>query len=130
MTAAETIRRFGRAGLIPDEPKQEMGDLEAWWITTAAKDQERTVPKTEEYGGEGGSADLQIMGFALSKLRIPDDAPPEVGVQAACWFYALGKLCRGLSDFNHGQLIKGDSTFDLTVYSMMMRRIAETGQWP
>lgn len=89
------------------------------------------VPKAEEYGGtHDGSADLKIMGYALARLRIPEDAPEAVGQQAACWFYELGKVARGITNLNRGEFIKPDSIHDGRVYWMMMQRLAETGRWP
>ncbi|HKN42661.1 MAG TPA: hypothetical protein VJW23_01960 [Propionibacteriaceae bacterium] len=109
----------------------DMDDLEAWWITTATKDLDATRGKTHEYGGSGGgSADLRVMGDALGELCGLHDAPDEVRQELACWFYALGKVSRLISDYKNGKPGKADSWHDLTVYSMMARRLQETGRWP
>lgn len=105
--------------------------LEEWWVRTAASDARQTAPKVEEYGGVGaGSADLRIMGDALAELCGMGDAPEPVKAELACWFYALGKVSRLVSDYKQGRPGKQDTWFDLTVYSMMARRIQETGTWP
>lgn len=109
----------------------EMTDLDAWWIYTATQDHDKTAPKTEEYGGTGdGSADLRVMGYALAELCGMHGAPEPVKLEMACWFYALGKISRLVSDYKQGKPGKADTWFDLSVYSMMARRIQETGRWP
>lgn len=105
--------------------------LEHWWLRMAQRDIELTAPKTEEYGGAGdGSADLRTMGYALAELANMHDAPESVKLELACWFYALGKISRLISDYKQGKPGKADTWFDLSVYAMMARRIQETGSWP
>lgn len=106
-------------------------DTAAWWEQTAQEDFEASVPKALEYGGGGeGSADLRIMAFMLSELKIPAGTPLAVGQEAGCWLYAGGKLARMISNYNRGEPGKADSWHDLTVYSMMARRIQAVGRWP
>lgn len=106
-------------------------ELGRWWEDTALDDLAQMSPKIEEYGGtEEGSADLRIMGFALSELRMPPGASPAVQQEVACWFYALGKVARLISDYNQGKPGKADTWHDLTIYSMMARRLQDTGRWP
>lgn len=105
--------------------------LAQWWSRVSQDDLSAAVPKAEEYGGtHNGSADLKIMGYALMQLRIPEDAPEEVGQIAACWLYELGKVARGITNLNKGEPIKQDHMHDGRVYWMMMQRLAETGRWP
>lgn len=111
--------------------KMELSELAKWWASTGFQDHNKTVPKAEEYGGvNDGSADLRTMGYALAELCGLHDAPEAVKLELACWFYALGKISRLISDYKAGKPGKADTWFDLTVYSMMARRIQETGRWP
>ena len=104
---------------------------EHWWMRTAQGDFEASLPKIVEYGGtEEGSADLQIMGNALAELCGMHGASDAVKQEMACWFYALGKISRLVSDYKQGKPGKGDTWHDLTVYSMMARRLQATGRWP
>lgn len=106
-------------------------ELDRWWSATTRNDMRQAIPKIDEYGGTlEGSADLRVMGFALSELRMPPGSSPEVQQEVACWFYALGKVSRLISDYNQGKPGKPDTWHDLTVYSMMARRIQEAGRWP
>lgn len=113
---------------LPDRP---VSSLEDWWSETSLADREQMAPKIEEYGGTSeGSADLRIMGFALAELRVPEGASDAVKQEIACWFYTLGKVARLVSDYNQGKPGKPDTWHDLTVYSMMARRLQATGRWP
>jgi len=113
-----------------DEHKAEP-NTELWWRQTAQTDYEKTIPKMHEYGGaQGGSSDLRTMGYALAELAGLHDAPEPVKLELACWFYALGKISRLISDYKQGKQGKPDTWFDLSVYAMMARRIQETGEWP
>lgn len=121
----EQMRRLIAAGT------PEPGSLADWWVFVAGEDAAATAPKIDEYGGLGeGSADLRTMGYALAELAGLHDAPEPVKLELACWFYALGKISRLISDYKQGKPGKGDTWFDLSVYSMMARRIQETGNWP
>lgn len=117
------------------EPVYEMDTTpeatEIWWQRIAQEDFAKTIPKVVEYGGtQEGSADLQIMGFALAELTNNHDAPEAVKQEMACWFYVLGKVARLVSDYKQGKPGKSDTWFDITVYSMMARRLQEAGRWP
>lgn len=106
-------------------------DLFLWWMQQAFSDITATGPKVMEYGGTGeGSADLRIMGDALGELCGLRNAPESVRMELACWFYALGKISRLVSDYKHGQPGKADTWFDLSTYAFMARRLQATGQWP
>lgn len=110
---------------------EKIRELTEWWIESAAGDAAATAPKVLEYGGVGdGSADLRTMGYALAELAGLHDAPDPVKLELACWFYALGKVSRLISDYRQGKHGKPDTWFDLGVYSMMARRIQQTGEWP
>lgn len=120
--AFETLDGMPTAGLVRTME---------WWAQTAIEDFQTAAPKVGEYGGtDEGSADLRIMGFALSELRMPPGSSPAVQQEVACWFYSLGKIARLISDYNQGRPGKTDSWHDISVYSMMARRLQESGNWP
>lgn len=107
-------------------------ELADWWLRLAVSDSVATMPKAMEYGGAvtDGSADLRVMGYALAELAGMHDAPEAVKLEMACWFYALGKIARLISDYKAGRSGKSDTWMDLGVYTVMARRIQETGRWP
>lgn len=110
-------------------------ELEHWWLRTAANDLQSAAPKIEEYGGaDGGSADLEVMGDALAVFSgfgpAVEQADAARNQEMACWFYALGKIARLISDYRAGRPGKPDTWHDTTVYSMMARRLQEVGRWP
>ena len=106
-------------------------ELFRWWMDTAWDDLAKTAPKTTEYGGKGdGSSDLRVMGDALAELCGMRAAPDAVKQELACWFYALGKVSRLISDYKSGQPGKPDTWFDLEVYAKMARRLQQQGRWP
>lgn len=106
--------------------------LLSWWESLASHDAAKTAPKAVEYG----AADLDIMGQAMVALGngawdgATQDERLAIGREMACAFYALGKLARIFSAFQQGRPPSDDSWFDLTVYSVMARRIRQTGIWP
>lgn len=103
-----------------------MADVRDWWLETAARDADACAEKAEEYG----SVDLEIMGDAMRRLIGWEEAPERVGLELACAFYALGKASRMLSSYARRQLPSDDTVHDLHAYTMMLRRIRETGLWP
>lgn len=113
-------------------PEGEQGALMAWWLSTALDDFNATVPKILEYGGKHGTegaADLRTMGDAMATLLGWGVFSP-VALELACWFYILGKVGRLISDYQQQREGKDDTWHDITVYSMMARRIKAVGRWP
>lgn len=101
-----------------------------WWSITAEQDAKTTAPKAAEYG----AADLAIMGKAMESLfpnleAMPAEEREKVGLEMAVAFYALGKIARLFGAYQQGRLPGDDSWFDLTVYSLMARRIRSVGYW-
>lgn len=105
-------------------------DLLPWWLQTAAADLQKTMPKVDEYGGQSGSADLELVGDNIAKLMGWVDVPSAVLQEVGCWFYLQGKVARMVSNYQQQQPAKPDTLHDTTVYSMMMRRLQEEGRWP
>lgn len=101
-----------------------------WWVAQAEEDARITAPKAAEYG----AADLAIMGKAMESLfpnleAMPAEEREKVGLEMAVAFYALGKIARLFGAYQQGRLPGDDSWFDLTVYSLMARRIRSVGYW-
>lgn len=106
-------------------------DLVSWWFQTATQDLVAALPKVEEYGGSHqGSADLEVMGDALAVFAGMKGGTSAVFQEMACWFYVLGKVSRLISDYRAGRSGKADTWHDISVYSMMARRLQECGRWP
>jgi hypothetical protein len=101
--------------------------LVTWWVAQGLDDLgESGIPKTDEYGAH----DLEVMGRTLALLAWQSDAGLPVAMEIAVWFYVLGKVSRLLSDYMAQRAGRPDTWHDITVYSMMARRIQETGRWP
>lgn len=100
-----------------DEP------LESWWTRSAQADLDDMLPKISEYT----SSDLVLMGeFMEHWLGLAEGS----GQEAACMFYALGKVARAVSAYKEGRLPSEDTLKDLEIYAKMARRIREVGAWP
>lgn len=100
-------------------------DLAAWWAAVAAEDVEPAAIKAKEYG----STDLVIIGRTMREMiGIPPDVvtDEEIGIM----FYGLGKIARAISAIGAGRKPSDDTWHDITVYSMMVRRVREVGTWP
>jgi hypothetical protein len=108
-----------------------MADLEAWWLHVSMGDYEAALPKVSQYGGAGGgSADLRLIGDNLAELMRWRDADDAVRQELGVWFYVQGKAARLVSDYQQQRPGKADTWHDLSVYTMMARRLQDTGQWP
>lgn len=110
---------------------KEGAEIAEWWVKTAMRDAEKTVPKAVEYG----AVDFDIMGQAMvalvaDKFNGADDAElMRVGREMACMFYLLGKVGRMIGAYQAGVMPSDDTLFDTSVYAMMLRRIREKGNW-
>lgn len=103
--------------------------LEDWWRDTAESDLQAVAGKAAEYG----SADLDIMGQAMlatSAVKPAKEGDRMVGQEMALAFYLLGKVGRMYGAYANGQLPSDDTIHDITVYSMMLRRVRSEGGWP
>lgn len=113
------------------KPPAALEDAARWWMDTSAVDFMAAVPKSVEYGGTtGGSADLRLMGDNLAELMGWRNVSDAIKQELAVWFYAQGKAARLVSDYQQQRPGKADTWHDLTVYSMMARRLQESGNWP
>lgn len=136
-----TIDEEQRMIFFPLPADATQRELTAWWMQTAYYDLEKQLPKMYEYGGNleaqlaaekepGGSADLTMMGWAMTVMLRWSDHDSPVALELAIWFYILGKVARLISDYQRQVPGKPDTWHDISVYSMMARRIQENGQWP
>lgn len=105
--------------------------LSDWWQEVATSDMMAVVPKAVEYG----SSDLKAMGQQLVALHPGvegmDAAERErVGQEMAIAFYLLGKVTRLFGAYERGGVPSDDTIHDVTVYSMMFRRVRSEGGWP
>jgi hypothetical protein len=100
-------------------------DLTAWWAATAADDVEPASIKAKEYG----STDLVIIGRTLREM-VGINADVVTDEEIGILFYTLGKVARAISAIGSGSRPSDDTWHDITVYSMMVRRVREVGQWP
>lgn len=119
-------------GPTPVEPSTEdehFEELLTWWRTESELDAQKTIPKAIEYG----SIDLNIIGYALGECipalqaqrREGSTEAAEMGIA----FYLLGKIARMVSAYSEGQRPSDDTWMDVTVYSMMGRRVRDRGSW-
>jgi hypothetical protein len=109
-----------------DEASERLVDIlkvEDWWRQRTAEDFDAIEDKIGEYT----ASDLILMGqFMEHWLGLPEGS----GAEAACQFYLLGKVARAVAAYREGRLPSEDTLMDETVYSLMTRRIRETGRWP
>lgn len=113
----------------PESREDQFEELLAWWRMTSDHDAQRTIPKAIEYG----SIDLNIIGFALGECipalregrREGSTEASEMGIA----FYLLGKIARMVSAYSEGQRPSDDTWMDVTVYSLMGRRVRDRGSW-
>jgi hypothetical protein len=103
--------------------------IRTWWSELAEEDAAGAILKREEYG----SADLPEIGRAVLGWRGEALSPARAAAQGS-FFYLLGKVARlqqQLAAWDGSSAYPGleDTLRDLTVYSMMIRRIVQTGAW-
>lgn len=109
----------------------QLNDITGWWVKVAMADIETIGPKAIEYG----AVDFDIMGqfmVALVNDKLAGASSEEkakIGREMAVTFYLLGKLGRMVGAYATGVMPSDDTLFDTTIYSMMLRRIRETGTW-
>lgn len=99
--------------------------LEMWWSEVSQADYEAAGAKAAEYG----SRDLTELGRKLALLMGWDDCPERVLSELGCWFYIAGKVERAFEALGRHELPSDDTAHDITVYSMMIRRIRNAGEW-
>lgn len=119
------------ATLLSQDEQEGMDALHDWWADLAQKDAESCLAKLYEYG----SSDFDIMaqsmiavgGSAWSGASDVDKA--RIGREMAVLFYLQGKVARAFGALQKGRVPSNDTYDDITRYSMILRRIRETGKW-
>ena len=98
--------------------------LRNWWLEQSESEIMAVVPKAIEYG----SADLDIIGYALSKFAKQSDftTNDELGIA----FYILGKVARLIGAYSDGSKPSDDTWFDIAIYTKMAQRARAVGSWP
>lgn len=109
----------------PGPQAQPLLPIEEWWLSTARTDLDSVLPKMQEYG----SFDLVAVGQLMAHAMQWDDVTPEQLTELGCWFYLQGKVARAFDALRQHRLPSDDTTYDIGVYSMMVRRIREVGGW-
>jgi hypothetical protein len=99
-----------------DDPPAE---IQSWWLAVAETDLAAFQPKLRQYG----SHDLLVVGMGLNP-----NLDRQQAMEAGVAFYVLGKAARAVEAYRNGFSASDDTWHDLTVYSMMARRIQQTGQ--
>lgn len=98
-------------------------DLAAWWEVETKKEIESVIPKAVEYG----SADLKVIGYALSQMigepkGVTND---ELGIA----FYVLGKVARLVGSYADGRRPSDDTWHDIAIYTKMAQFAREHNGW-
>ena len=98
-------------------------DLAAWWEAETKKEIESVIPKAVEYG----SADLKVIGYALSQMigepkGVTND---ELGIA----FYVLGKVARLVGGYADGRRPSDDTWHDIAIYTKMAQFSRAFGHW-
>jgi hypothetical protein len=119
---AETVENIEH--LLVPTPATVESDLRAWWETTSEQDLEETVPKAVEYGSQS----MIDYGRTLARVagRKVTDAE---ALEWAIFAYMAGKLGRWTAALQRGEKVSDDTLKDLTIYSLMARKVRETGEW-
>lgn len=110
----------------PETAEEREKELRHLWRQLSDREADRVIPKAVEYG----AADLDVMGHALG-LLLPNTAgwTKEGREEAACAFYALGKIARVFGAYAQGKLPSDDCWHDLGVYARMVQIIRWRGRW-
>jgi len=106
---------------IKDAPTVQ--SLANWWLEETKFELDSVIPKAVEYG----SADLKVIGFALSQMigkptNVTDD---ELGIA----FYVLGKVARLIGGYADGRSPSSDTWHDIAIYTKMAQYARENGGW-
>lgn len=105
---------------------EEASDLSHWWKTTTASDAHNVVPKAVEYGSDS----LLFLGGEVARLMGLEDPSDSKKTELAIYVYLVGKVARWSSALSKGQQVSADTLLDITTYSLMARRVQQSGGWP
>jgi hypothetical protein len=108
---------------LPAEGAPTVQDLANWWLDETKSELDSVIPKAVEYG----SADLKVIGFALSQMigEPKGVTHDELGIA----FYVLGKVARLVGGYADGRLPSDDTWHDIAIYTKMAQYAREQGGW-
>lgn len=97
--------------------------LANWWLNETRNELDSVIPKALEYG----SADLKVIGFALSQMigEPKDVTNDELGIA----FYVLGKVARLVGGYADGRKPSDDTWHDIAIYTKMAQYARHNGEW-
>ena len=107
----------------PTKDAPTVQSLANWWLEETKFELDSVLPKAIEYG----SADLKVIGFALSQMigepkGVTND---ELGIA----FYVLGKVARLIGGYADGRSPSSDTWHDIAIYTKMAQYARENGGW-
>ncbi len=119
------------AAALADDERAEMSALHLWWQEEATEDAELCLAKLFEYG----SSDFDIMAQSMIAVGggawsgATDSDKARIGREMAILFYLQGKVARAFGALQKGRVPSEDTYNDITRYSMILRRVRQTGKW-
>lgn len=106
-------------------PSQQLSvqALADWWEAETKAELESVIPKAIEYG----SADLKVIGYALSQMigEPKGVTPDELGIA----FYVLGKVARLVGGYADGRKPSDDTWHDIAIYTKMAQFARKHDGW-
>ena len=113
----------GEVAVSSHEPES----LLEWWQRTSTADIEGSLAKISWYGSGDLLAVGRLMAQTTGRSQFTTDAE---AAELGCLFYMAGKWARVAEAMKRGDQPDADTLFDLQFYTMMIRRIRDTGSWP
>lgn len=117
--------------LLSEDELEEMDALHDWWAASSQADAESCLAKLYEYG----SSDFDIMAQSMIAVGgaawtgAADQDKARIGREMAVLFYLQGKVARAFGALQKGRIPSNDTYDDITRYSMILRRVRQTGKW-
>ena len=114
---------------IPSPSMTPRDKLAEWWRTKAEEEIDMVADKAVVYGAN----DLYEIGFAMYMRMGKEegrDFTKQMAIQAGIYFYLLGKIARLGTAVEQCKLTIADTPLDIGIYSRMLQRTAEAGEWP
>lgn len=108
---------------IPPAQQLSVQALANWWLDETKNELESVIPKAVEYG----SADLKVIGYALSQMigEPKGVTPDELGIA----FYVLGKVARLVGGYADGRKPSDDTWHDIAIYTKMAQFARKHDGW-
>ena len=108
---------------LPPSNQVSVQMLANWWLDETKNELNSVLPKAIEYG----SADLKVIGFALSQMigEPKGVTHDELGIA----FYLLGKVARLVGGYADGRLPSDDTWHDIAIYTKMAQYARKHNGW-